>query len=109
MASGGNIFAALTKSKSKKQPKEKKEERASDADKHAALEAAIFSSGTGGTNWADESDEEDEWGGHHHAGHGHEEGWEAVSGPGRAHRCGRGVGDPHCDRRCPGAPALHRP
>lgn len=54
----------------------------SKADKHAELEAAIFSapSGTGLSNWADDSEEEDEWGGPSgdHAHH-HEEGWEEVS------------------------------
>ena len=89
MASGasGNIFAALTKTKSKKKPREEPKEP--EVDKHAELEQAIFSapSGTGLSNWADESEEEDEWeGAHAHAGH-HEEGWEAVSGLGAAHRC----------------------
>lgn len=84
-APSSNIFAALTKTKSKKAkaPKEAGEERESKADKHAELEAAIFSqSGTGLSNWADDSEDE-EWGAPHPA-HQQEEGWEAVSGaPGR--------------------------
>lgn len=79
-APGSNIFAALTKTKSKKSkaPKEATEERESKADKHAELEAAIFSqSGTGLSNWADDSEDEEEWGAPHPAHH--EEGWEAVS------------------------------
>jgi hypothetical protein len=77
MASGGNIFAALAKSKSgkkSKQPKEQKEDPS--ADRHAELESAIFSqSGTGLSNWADDSEDED-WGAPQSLAQG--EGWSEV-------------------------------
>jgi hypothetical protein len=73
----GNIFAALAKTRSKKEKKPKAE---SDAvpDKHAELEAAIFSqSGTGLSNWADDSEEDDEWQAQPAEAQG--EGWSEVS------------------------------
>ena len=81
MSSSGNIFAALAKTKKKSKPKADSDEKAAESkvDKHAELEAAIFSgpSGTGLSNWADDSEEEEEeWGAQpHHAG---EEGWSEV-------------------------------
>lgn len=76
MSSSGNIFAALAKSKSKKEKKPPKEDEG--ADKHAELEAAIFSkSGTGLSNWADSEDED--WGEPAPA---HGEGWSEVGRPG---------------------------
>ena len=91
MASGGgNIFAALAKSKSKKKSSEPKEPRESQEEKHAALEAAIFSapSGTGLSNWADDSEEEDGWGAEPQAAHDLGGGWEEVR------CCELGSGDP---------------
>lgn len=75
MASGGNIFAALAKSKSSKKSKPK-EQREDPADRHAELESAIFSqSGTGLSNWADDSEDED-WGATQS--HTQGEGWSEV-------------------------------
>ena len=76
-----NIFAALAKSKSKKKPKADSDEKQQSAEKHAELEAAIFSAPSGAlaSNWADSEEEEDEeWGAPQS--HANEEGWEEVRG-----------------------------
>ena len=110
-AMSSNIFAALAKSKSKKKPKADSDDKqqSAEADKHAELEAAIFSAPSGAlaSNWADseeEEEEDEEWGAPQS--HGNEEGWEEVRGslgiagwvpglPGNAH--------------CPCWPATHPP
>lgn len=78
---GQNIFAALNKkkktaSRSKDAPREDDESK---AEKHAEIEKAIFAApAAGGSNWADDSDEE--WGApaQRHA-DGFEDGWNTVS------------------------------
>ena len=90
--SSTNIFAALSDASKKKKSKSSKGKEGEDkpaaapkVDRHAELEKAVFAGSAGGglSNWADESEDEGEWGEHHPASPG--DGWEEVR-RGR-HRC----------------------
>ena len=83
--SSTNIFAALSdvNKKKKKGGKQGGEEVAAEprVDKHAELEKAVFNAGGPGlSNWADDSEEEDEWGRSAPAAAVDGEGWSEVRG-----------------------------